>query len=156
MCVFSWQRSLRIKFLATVVFFSLSFSKFTETFFGICEKTKFAFLFVNFIISNGDFLFSFFLFLFYRASSPLAQLYSTSTMEHHHFDQCIMILNSQVISDFVKKLLFRIYHFCLGLHFKRCDFAGKSNSSKCFTRWIFTYCKSIGRCDFINRSRRLF
>ncbi|CAG2068474.1 unnamed protein product, partial [Timema podura] len=31
----------------------------------------------------------------YRASSPLAQLYSTSTMEHHHFDQCIMILNSQ-------------------------------------------------------------
>lgn len=30
----------------------------------------------------------------FRASSPLAQLYSTSTMEHHHFDQCIMILNS--------------------------------------------------------------
>ncbi|XP_071486930.1 dual 3',5'-cyclic-AMP and -GMP phosphodiesterase 11-like [Diadema antillarum] len=27
--------------------------------------------------------------------SPLAQLYSTSTMEHHHFDQCIMILNSK-------------------------------------------------------------
>ena len=26
--------------------------------------------------------------------SPLAQLYSTSTMEHHHFDQCVMILNS--------------------------------------------------------------
>lgn len=30
-----------------------------------------------------------------RASSPLAQLYSTSTMEHHHFDQCLMILSSQ-------------------------------------------------------------
>ncbi|GAB6024627.1 hypothetical protein CHUAL_009771 [Chamberlinius hualienensis] len=30
-----------------------------------------------------------------KASSPLAQLYSTSTMEHHHFDQCIMILNTQ-------------------------------------------------------------
>ncbi|XP_054266416.1 dual 3',5'-cyclic-AMP and -GMP phosphodiesterase 11-like isoform X2 [Macrosteles quadrilineatus] len=30
-----------------------------------------------------------------KASSPLAQLYSTSTMEHHHFDQCLMILNSQ-------------------------------------------------------------
>ncbi|XP_050320395.1 dual 3',5'-cyclic-AMP and -GMP phosphodiesterase 11 isoform X1 [Bactrocera neohumeralis] len=29
-----------------------------------------------------------------KASSPLAQLYSTSTMEHHHFDQCLMILNS--------------------------------------------------------------
>lgn len=37
-----------------------------------------------------------------RACSPLAQLYSTSTMEHHHFDQCIMILNSpgnQVLSN---------------------------------------------------------
>ncbi|KAG1659915.1 Dual 3',5'-cyclic-AMP and -GMP phosphodiesterase 11 [Nymphon striatum] len=30
-----------------------------------------------------------------KSSSCLAQLYSTSTMEHHHFDQCIMILNSQ-------------------------------------------------------------
>lgn len=27
-------------------------------------------------------------------SSPLAHLYSTSTMEHHHFDQCLLILNS--------------------------------------------------------------
>lgn len=31
-----------------------------------------------------------------RASSPLAQLYTTSTMERHHFDQCLMILSSQV------------------------------------------------------------
>ncbi|XP_063244233.1 dual 3',5'-cyclic-AMP and -GMP phosphodiesterase 11 isoform X2 [Bacillus rossius redtenbacheri] len=30
-----------------------------------------------------------------KASSPLARLYSTSTMEHHHFDQCLMILSSQ-------------------------------------------------------------
>ena len=30
-----------------------------------------------------------------RTSAPLAQLYSTSTMEHHHFDQCIMILNTK-------------------------------------------------------------
>lgn len=40
--------------------------------------------------------------LFYRASSPLAQLYSTSTMEHHHFDQCLMILSSpgnQILSN---------------------------------------------------------
>ncbi|KAK3883144.1 hypothetical protein Pcinc_012516, partial [Petrolisthes cinctipes] len=29
-----------------------------------------------------------------KASSPLAQLYTTSTMEHHHFDQSVMILNS--------------------------------------------------------------
>lgn len=34
------------------------------------------------------------IFFLHRASSPLAQLYSTSTMEHHHFDQCLMILNS--------------------------------------------------------------
>ena len=32
----------------------------------------------------------------FRSASALAQLYSTSTMEHHHFDQCIMIINSQV------------------------------------------------------------
>lgn len=30
-----------------------------------------------------------------KSASPLAELYSTSTMEHHHFDQCVMILNSQ-------------------------------------------------------------
>jgi len=33
------------------------------------------------------------------AMSPLAQLYSTSTMEHHHFDQCIMILSTDVSHD---------------------------------------------------------
>lgn len=32
----------------------------------------------------------------FRTASPLAQLYSTSTMEHHHFDQCIMILSTKV------------------------------------------------------------
>ncbi|XP_023226284.1 cGMP-specific 3',5'-cyclic phosphodiesterase-like [Centruroides sculpturatus] len=30
-----------------------------------------------------------------KIESPLATLYTTSTMEHHHFDQCIMILNSE-------------------------------------------------------------
>lgn len=30
-----------------------------------------------------------------KSDSPLAQLYSSSTMEHHHFDHCIMILNSE-------------------------------------------------------------
>lgn len=29
-----------------------------------------------------------------KTESPLAILYTTSTMEHHHFDQCVMILNS--------------------------------------------------------------
>ncbi|XP_077992987.1 cGMP-specific 3',5'-cyclic phosphodiesterase-like isoform X3 [Glandiceps talaboti] len=30
-----------------------------------------------------------------KSESPLATLYGTSTMEHHHFDHCIMILNSE-------------------------------------------------------------
>lgn len=37
-----------------------------------------------------------------KSDSPLAILYSTSTMEHHHFDQCLMILNSpgnQILSN---------------------------------------------------------
>ncbi|XP_057659841.1 dual 3',5'-cyclic-AMP and -GMP phosphodiesterase 11 isoform X4 [Diorhabda carinulata] len=35
-----------------------------------------------------------------KIHSPIAQLYSTSTMEHHHFDQCLMILNSlQLLSN---------------------------------------------------------
>ncbi len=32
---------------------------------------------------------------YFSFSSSLAQLYSTSTMEHHHFDQCLMLLNSK-------------------------------------------------------------
>ncbi|XP_074034856.1 phosphodiesterase 11 isoform X2 [Leptinotarsa decemlineata] len=35
-----------------------------------------------------------------KIHSPIAQLYSTSTMEHHHFDQCLMIINSlQLLSN---------------------------------------------------------
>jgi hypothetical protein len=34
--------------------------------------------------------------IIFRSSSPLADLYSTSTMEHHHFDHSILILNSEV------------------------------------------------------------
>ena len=30
-----------------------------------------------------------------KSCSPLAQLYSTSVMERHHFDQCLMILSSE-------------------------------------------------------------
>ena len=30
-----------------------------------------------------------------KSNNSLATLYSTSTMEHHHFDQCLMILNSE-------------------------------------------------------------
>jgi len=41
-----------------------------------------------------------------KASSPLATLYSTSTMEHHHFDQCLMILNTpgnQILANLSKE-----------------------------------------------------
>jgi hypothetical protein len=34
-------------------------------------------------------------FLQIKSSNCLATLYSTSTMEHHHFDQCLMILNTK-------------------------------------------------------------
>ena len=40
-----------------------------------------------------------------KSSNSLARLYSTSTMEHHHFDQCIMLLNSngnQILSNVSK------------------------------------------------------
>ncbi|KAL3314266.1 cGMP-specific 3',5'-cyclic phosphodiesterase [Cichlidogyrus casuarinus] len=30
-----------------------------------------------------------------KTMSPLADLYSTSVLEHHHFDQCIMLLNTK-------------------------------------------------------------
>ncbi|XP_026472829.1 dual 3',5'-cyclic-AMP and -GMP phosphodiesterase 11 [Ctenocephalides felis] len=48
-----------------------------------------------------------------KASSPLAQLYSTSTMEHHHFDQCLMILNSdgnQLLSNLSPDDYSRVIH----------------------------------------------
>lgn len=35
-----------------------------------------------------------------KTESPLAILYTTSTMEHHHFDQCVMILNSETNNIF--------------------------------------------------------
>ena len=33
-----------------------------------------------------------------KVMSPLAVLYSTSTMEHHHLDQCIMLLSDDSIN----------------------------------------------------------
>lgn len=36
-----------------------------------------------------------------RSEHPLAQLYCHSIMEHHHFDQCLMILNSPVSTVFI-------------------------------------------------------
>ncbi|GIY54482.1 dual 3',5'-cyclic-AMP and -GMP phosphodiesterase 11 [Caerostris darwini] len=48
-----------------------------------------------------------------KSNSPLAQLYSTSTMEHHHFDQCIMILNSkgnQILSHLSSEEYMNVIH----------------------------------------------
>ena len=53
------------------------------------------------------------IFFFYRAESPLALLYGTSTMEHHHFDHCIMILNSEVRLIFKKDQNINLIAFLL-------------------------------------------
>ena len=44
-----------------------------------------------------------------KVVSPLAILYSTSTMEHHHFDQCVMILNSAGNNIFQVTLFYNLY-----------------------------------------------
>lgn len=44
-----------------------------------------------------------------KTESPLAILYTTSTMEHHHFDQCVMILNSESNNIFQVILIFAWY-----------------------------------------------
>lgn len=43
-----------------------------------------------------------------KTESPLAILYSTSTMEHHHFDQCVMILNSESNNIFQVSIRYKI------------------------------------------------
>lgn len=46
--------------------------------------------------------------------SPLAVLYSTSTMEHHHLDQCIMIL-SEDSNNILQSLSPEQYKKCMYL-----------------------------------------
>lgn len=46
-----------------------------------------------------------------KTTSPLAILYTTSTMEHHHFDQCIMILNSEGNNIFQVSLFVGFFFF---------------------------------------------
>ena len=46
-----------------------------------------------------------------KSSNNLARLYSTSTMEHHHFDQCLMLLSSngnQLLTN-VSKVIKSVY-----------------------------------------------
>ena len=65
-----------------------------------------------------------------KTDSNLAQLYSTSTMEHHHFDQCVMILNSkgsQILSNLSQEEFKRVINVVedailatdLAVYFKR-------------------------------------
>ncbi|XP_041982222.1 dual 3',5'-cyclic-AMP and -GMP phosphodiesterase 11-like isoform X2 [Aricia agestis] len=82
-----------------------------------------------------------------KASSPLAQLYSTSTMEHHHFDQCLMILNSpgnQILANLssddyekiVKVLEDAILSTDLAVYFsKRKDFIDLVSTERSTTTW---------------------
>ncbi|KAK0046157.1 dual 3 5-cyclic-AMP and -GMP phosphodiesterase 11-like isoform X1, partial [Biomphalaria pfeifferi] len=49
-----------------------------------------------------------------KTMSPLAELYSTSTMEHHHFDQCIMILTTKG-SDIFRNLSQETYSQVINL-----------------------------------------
>ena len=50
-----------------------------------------------------------------KSSNSLARLYSTSTMEHHHFDQCLMLLNTngnQLLANVSKVMNKKIvFHF---------------------------------------------
>ncbi|XP_063049981.1 cGMP-specific 3',5'-cyclic phosphodiesterase [Engraulis encrasicolus] len=77
-----------------------------------------------------------------RSEHPLAQLYCHSTMEHHHFDQCLMILNSpgsQILSGLsleeyrvtLKMIEKAILATDLALYMKRRDeFFDLTNSSE--------------------------
>ncbi|CAF0952498.1 unnamed protein product [Brachionus calyciflorus] len=75
-----------------------------------------------------------------KIQSPLAKLYTTSTMEHHHFNQCIIILHNNMNNilmnltptqhstaiDLIEKAIIATD---LALHFKHIDkFLEKSNS----------------------------
>ena len=54
-----------------------------------------------------------------KVVSPLAILYSTSTMEHHHFDQCVMILNSAGNNIFQVRQWKKIYKWkCVSIKIK--------------------------------------
>ncbi|XP_064631077.1 cGMP-specific 3',5'-cyclic phosphodiesterase-like isoform X2 [Lineus longissimus] len=80
-----------------------------------------------------------------KSDSPLALLYSTSTMEHHHFDQCIMILNSEgnnifeymspaIYKNVIKVLENAIISTDLALYFKkRGDFQALVDAGE--TQW---------------------
>ena len=52
-----------------------------------------------------------------KSSNNLARLYSTSTMEHHHFDQCLMLLSSngnQLLTN-VSKVIKSVYLILSGV-----------------------------------------
>ena len=100
-----------------------------------------------------------------KVESPLAILYSTSTMEHHHFDQCVMILNSdgnnifQVSSSLSWYLEFSIYfpsifEFFKSIFRKSFGFGNKMNLSN--TYWllnIFEFeCNEVKKSSSFSRA----
>lgn len=82
-----------------------------------------------------------------KTGSPLAQLYSTSTLEHHHFDQSLMILNSQVNCYAFSGFFFIII---------RNPSIGQSNMEQSFTTRISSSCIRIGRSYIGHRFGCLF
>lgn len=59
-----------------------------------------------------------------KTTSPLAILYTTSTMEHHHFDQCIMILNSEgnnifQVSEKLEYEIIKVFLLCINFAQKK-------------------------------------
>ncbi|KAL5960661.1 Dual 3'5'-cyclic-AMP and GMP phosphodiesterase 11 [Taenia solium] len=48
-----------------------------------------------------------------RTMSPLVNLYSTSVLEHHHFDQCIMLLSTKVSRSSTPQHISHQCHTCV-------------------------------------------
>ena len=69
-----------------------------------------------------------------KADSNIAQLYSTSTMEHHHFDQCVMIMNSKGNRILDNMSQVRSFKWHLNKH---SDLFGRKSSNKYFFVWKY-------------------
>lgn len=78
-----------------------------------------------------------------KTSSPLAQLYSTSTLEHHHFDQSLMILNSQVRIIVCLCVFFCLFEYLVNILTKY--EIGQSNIEQSIAGRISSCCTCNGR-----------
>lgn len=104
-----------------------------------------------------------------KVDAPLAKLYTTSTLEHHHFDQCIMILQTegnnilQALSPTDYKSVVRIIESAilstdLALYFRFVDFLVSANEKRSIrfllkeTRWLSEISRTertilVGSCE---------